>query len=104
MTDTHLITGAHAITIIVLLCVALFLLLWILTVLSRISRQLAQSSAKPVRTATAASGSPPANDPTPNSDFDRFIAEDPARLQLTKKEQAAAYRTWRKKQGLTWNT
>jgi hypothetical protein len=37
------------------------------------------------------------------SDFDRFLAEDPSRQLLGKKEQAAAYRAWRKANGLTWN-
>lgn len=34
--------------------------------------------------------------------FDRFLAEDPARRALPKKEQFAAYRRWREEKGLNW--
>lgn len=37
-----------------------------------------------------------------NSLFDQFIAEDRKRLMLSKREQAAAFRDWRKARGVTW--
>lgn len=44
-----------------------------------------------------------AQSPQARSEFDRFLAEDPSRQLLGKNEQAAAYRAWRKANGLTWN-
>jgi hypothetical protein len=35
--------------------------------------------------------------------FESFLAEDPARRQLPKKEQFAAYRKWRQEKGLNWS-
>lgn len=35
--------------------------------------------------------------------FETFLAEDPARRQLPKKEQFAAYRKWRQENGLNWS-
>lgn len=37
-------------------------------------------------------------------DFERFLAEDPARRELPKSEQFAAYRQWRKEHGLSWGS
>lgn len=38
------------------------------------------------------------------SAFESFLKEDPSRMQLTKSEQFAAYRQWRKNKGLNWKT
>jgi hypothetical protein len=35
--------------------------------------------------------------------FETFLSEDPARRQLPKKEQFAAYRKWRQEKGLNWS-
>lgn len=40
---------------------------------------------------------------SPGGAFEAFLAEDPGRLQLTKKEQFAAYRKWRQENGLNWS-
>ena len=37
-------------------------------------------------------------------EFEEFLAEDEARRDLPKKEQFAAYRVWRRDQGLTWGS
>jgi len=37
-------------------------------------------------------------------DFERFILEDPERRSLSKREQFAAYRAWRKEKGLSWGS
>jgi len=37
-------------------------------------------------------------------DFERFMLEDPARRAMPKKEQFAAYRSWRKGRGLSWGS
>lgn len=34
--------------------------------------------------------------------FERFLGEDPARRELPKKEQFAAFRRWREEQGMNW--
>jgi len=38
----------------------------------------------------------------PVTEFERFLAEDPSRRMLPRKEREAAYRAWRKANGLTW--
>ena len=37
------------------------------------------------------------------SAFDQFLGEDPERLKLSKTEQFAAYREWRKMKGMNWS-
>ena len=38
------------------------------------------------------------------SAFDQFLAEDSERLALSKSEQFAAYREWRKEKGMNWSS
>jgi hypothetical protein len=59
-------------------------------------------SAAPVATASIPATLPQSSSQA-RSEFDRFLAEDPSRQLLGKNEQAAAYRAWRKANGLTWN-
>ena len=96
---------AYSTTIVALLATTILLLLWIALSLGRISRQLQQTTTKPCANPTKSPTPPEASsqNPNSNSDFERFLAEDPQRQLLAKKEQAAAYRTWRKQNGLTWN-
>lgn len=35
--------------------------------------------------------------------FEQFLAEDPGRLAMSKSEQFAAFREWRKKHGMNWS-
>ena len=35
--------------------------------------------------------------------FESFLAEDPARREMTKSEQFTAYRQWRDQRGLNWS-
>jgi len=88
--------------IIALLAIILVVLVSHGFLLSRIARSLEKPPARQTR---AAAAEPLQENHTPAtlSDFDRFLAEDPARQQLSKKEQSAAYRAWRKEHGLTWN-
>jgi len=37
-------------------------------------------------------------------EYERFLAEDESRRSLPKKEQFAAFRSWRKQRGLTWGS
>jgi hypothetical protein len=68
--------------------------------LARIERLLARRSsnagASHVKVGAKASSRSAAGD------FERFILEDPARRTMSKKEQFAAYRAWRKEKGLSW--
>ena len=41
---------------------------------------------------------------SPGSAFDQFLAEDPERLKLSKTDQFAAYREWRKVKGMNWSS
>jgi predicted Holliday junction resolvase-like endonuclease len=36
------------------------------------------------------------------SEFEKFLEEDGKRRMLSKREQAAAFRDWRKQRGVTW--
>jgi len=90
-----------------LLALILIVLLWQGFVLVTIARRLDRPAAKSKRhDGSEIPASSPERTPAiipPQTDFDRFLLEEPARQQLGKKEQAAAYRIWRKDQGLTWN-
>lgn len=39
---------------------------------------------------------------TAGGTFESFLKEDPARRQLSKSEQFAAYRRWRQERGMNW--
>jgi hypothetical protein len=45
-----------------------------------------------------------AADVSSGSVFEAFLSEDPGRRSLTKKEQFAAYRSWRQEKGLNWSS
>ena len=84
--------------IIGLLALVVLLLVSIQLTVARIERRLASQSLAKERSAHVESqeGS--------ESVFDQFLAEDPARLKLSKTEQFAAYREWKKERGLTWSS
>jgi hypothetical protein len=87
--------------ILVVLFAALLLLLAIRSALGRLEVRLNQL----VRSPESASREPESNTENheQNSVFERFLAEDPARLSLPKNEQAAAYRRWRRENGMNWS-
>ena len=62
------------------------------------------SGASPV-TPQAASQAPsqPEIEVTSGGVFETFLNEDPVRKNLSKKEQAAAYRKWRQERGMNWS-
>lgn len=41
-------------------------------------------------------------DVSPGGAFEAFLEEDPAREQMSKSEQFAAYRQWRHEKGMNW--
>jgi hypothetical protein len=88
--------------IISLLAIILVVLIWQAFLLLRIARSLAAHATKQKLTEPAETSSGKSRTTSPTN-FERFLVEDPARQQLGKKEQAAAYRLWRKENGLTWN-
>jgi len=67
--------------------------------LSRIEKRLAGGTSR-AETATAA---PSLAETSGGGAFETFLNEDPARRQLPKGEQFAAYRRWRQKNGLNWS-
>ena len=42
--------------------------------------------------------------PRKRSEFEQFLLEDGKRRMLTKREQSAAFREWRREKGKTWNS
>ena len=66
---------------------------------NRISRSGALNDSSPAVSDTA----PSVAETSPGGPFEEFLAEDPDRLNLTKKEQFSAYRQWRQKKGLNWS-
>lgn len=102
-------------TVVILLaaCVGLLFVILLVTIgfsarVGRVERLLAQAiDSREARTETKGSGrgaeSRESIDRRPGGPFDSFIAEDPARQLLSKKEQSAAYRKWRQEHGMNWS-
>lgn len=81
--------------------------LLVLVVLSRLSgriSRLARSNPAPPRPEGRDAASPKEAAGESNRWFERFLEEDPARRDLPKKEQFAAFRRWRDEQGLNWKS
>lgn len=87
--------------ILVALFAALLLLLAIRSALGRLEGRLEQLLRRPE--GTSREGESSAENPEQNSAFERFLAEDPTRVNLPKSEQAAAYRQWRRENGMNWS-
>ena len=84
-----------------LLAVVILFLLSIRASLARVESRLNHH----IKASEAAGkASSPATDAEANSSaFEQFLAEDPERIGLSKTEQFAAYREWRKDKGLNWS-
>lgn len=81
--------------------VLLLLLLGLHHRLGRIESRLAQPKTDPRKgNSSTSSGTHSDEDEGP---YEQFLAEDPQRLGLSKSEQFAAYREWRKERGLNWS-
>lgn len=89
---------------VILLSLILILLLILLMVATGIRRVLARvelrlhQQAEHKGTATNATDAE-----TKESAFQAFLAEDPQRLGLSKSEQFAAFREWRREKGMNWS-
>jgi len=96
-----------AIAIVSLLALMWIALLWqgilLVTIAHRLDRLSSNLKRQDAVEILAAAPKPIRANTTLQTDFDRFLAEEPARQQLGKKEQSTAYRLWRKQNGLTWN-
>lgn len=92
-------------TVVLLAVGVLFLFMLLVAVvragscLQRVERLLAERELAPGADESAQAAMKTAND----SAFMEFLAEDPARRQLPKREQFDAYRLWRKEKGLNWS-
>ena len=75
--------------------------------LVRLERLLAskRDESSPARASSGASSEAlvPEIEVTSGGVFETFLNEDPARRNLPKKEQAAAYRKWRQEKGMNWS-
>ncbi|HEX5790836.1 MAG TPA: hypothetical protein VFY13_06760 [Luteolibacter sp.] len=87
--------------ILIVLFAALLLLLGIRSALGRLEGRLEQLARRPESASREPESS--ADNHEQNTAFERFLAEDPARVTLPKSEQAAAYRQWRRENGMNWS-
>ena len=93
-------------TIIILVSTSVGLLVLAVFLLLRISRSL-------VRIQGLLAANPPsqpgglresgAEEPATGGAFETFLSEDPERRNMTRKDQFAAYRNWRRAKGLNWS-
>ncbi len=82
-----------------LLVVALALIFRISGRLGRLEMLLDATVREPEREGEEA---PSVAETSPGGAFEEFLHEDAARLAMTKSEQFAAYRHWRREKGMNW--
>ena len=90
-----------------LLGALLALQLVVLVMLLRLSGRLSRLSRRNAPQAPAAGkelGERRESNAEQKKSFALFLAEDPARTELPKKEQFAAFRRWRDQKGLNWKS
>jgi len=89
---------------VILLSLALILLLILLTVALGIRRALARVEFRLHQQAERKEGAAHvAEAEAKESAFQAFLAEEPQRLGLPKSEQFAAFREWRRQNGMNWS-
>jgi len=87
-----------------LLFTALGLLVLLIFVSWNISRRLARIERRLAPWQASSDPTPPsAAETSAGGAFEAFLSEDPARRNLPKGEQFAAYRKWRQEKGLNWS-
>ncbi|MEI7910952.1 MAG: hypothetical protein WCK77_15055 [Verrucomicrobiota bacterium] len=99
-------TEVSVILILLAVCVGLLLVLVGLAVRGGHRLQHIERLLKPRQTAREAareSAVAVAGSAASQGEFETFLAEDPARRQLSKQEQFGAYRRWRQDKGLNWS-
>jgi hypothetical protein len=91
----------------VLLGALVVLQLFVIVLVVRISGRVSRLSRMPAPS-VASAGRDLADRKESNADqkkwFAQFLAEDPERAQLPKKEQFAAFRHWREEKGMNWKS
>jgi hypothetical protein len=96
-------------TVVILLSVCVGLLVILILIAAAISRHLGRlerllAVKSPVKIGSSATPPPlTAAETSPGGPFEAFLAAEPARKALSKKEQAAAYRKWRQENGMNWS-
>lgn len=95
-------------SVIALAYMAVILLIAILIMLFRLSGLLSGLSAKVGKSSRSSKLEEQGTESTmvevdPGTPFEEFLTEDPARRNLSKKEQFKAYRIWRAEKGLNWS-
>jgi hypothetical protein len=93
-------------TELILLFIAVFLLILILLQTARILTRLKRFEGrmpKPVSSRKHTKDKVVLHQKGSGGLFDSFLEEDPSRRTLSKSEQFAAYRRWRKDKGLSWS-
>lgn len=100
-------------TVMILLstCVGMLIIVWFLIMkiswrLSRIEYLISETNELEREPSIPSSGSGvvlPAGEVSQRRAFEIFLAEDPARRLLPKREQFTAYRRWRQEKGMNWS-
>ena len=94
-------------TNIVLFVLGVMLVAILLRITCQISKQLSRIEAQ-LKLAQSAQGQSVGAAPTQSDDsvsgsaFEEFLSEDPQRRALSKSEQFAEFRNWRKEKGMNW--
>jgi len=89
-------------TVLLICCLALLVFLLFMSLriswrLGWIERKLEQQKAE------VSDSGPTVAESSPGGAFEAFLDEDPARRELTKSEQFAAFRQWRHEKGMNWS-
>ena len=102
-------TPAFAFQLLILASACLVLLIFLLIMTFRISGRLARIERQRIQTThnkgnpESAERGPSLAETSPGGAFEAFLKEDPARREMSKAEQFAAYREWRDEKGMNWS-
>jgi len=83
------------------LAVVVLMLISLRAAVARLDLRLSRMQKSPEN--KASQRHPSADAEAHESAFEQFLAEDPTRLGMSKTEQFAAYRQWRKDKGMNWS-
>ncbi|MEO8615841.1 MAG: hypothetical protein ABI600_11930 [Luteolibacter sp.] len=97
---------SYVLTVEILLSVCLGMLLWLLIMSFRISgrlRRIEKSASLGNGDAHVMESEIYLAETSPGGAFEAFLSEEPERREMTKGEQFAAYRQWRREKGMNWS-
>ena len=86
----------------VLSVLLILVLIFLLRISYRLKRLELKQSAAPEEIIAEVAAVTKTRSKTEASEFEKFLQEDGSRRMLSKREQAAAFRDWRKQRGVTW--